>query len=146
MSRIGGSARVRDELTQALSDGRGVTAKVRWISGRHGDEEGRVRWIHCTPLLGSNGAVGVWMIVLVDDEATQPIRRFRNAPPVSKDIGNERYRTTSFTTDGGRAGRSYDSRGSGFSTPTGMQRPATSGGYSFNGSIGNGSLQSFALG
>jgi hypothetical protein len=29
---------------------------------------GRSRWIHTTPLLGVNGAVGVWMIILVDDE------------------------------------------------------------------------------
>lgn len=29
---------------------------------------GRQRWLHCTPLMGSNGKVGVWMIVIVDDE------------------------------------------------------------------------------
>jgi hypothetical protein len=41
MAKIGGSSRVRDELTQALADGRGVTAKVRWVS-KHG-MEGRNR-------------------------------------------------------------------------------------------------------
>ncbi|KAG6003011.1 hypothetical protein E4U21_002446 [Claviceps maximensis] len=30
---------------------------------------GRSRWLHCTPLVGSNGKVGVWMIVIVDDES-----------------------------------------------------------------------------
>jgi len=30
--------------------------------------KGRSRWIHTTPLLGVNGAVGVWMVILVDDE------------------------------------------------------------------------------
>ena len=50
MAKIGGSNRVREELTQALADGRGVTAKVRWVSRR--DSEGRNRWIHCTPLIG----------------------------------------------------------------------------------------------
>ena len=88
LSRIGGSARVHKDLVAALAEGRGVTAKVRWVSGRTGDEEGRPRWIHCTPLLGHNGAVGVWMIVIVDDEASAPPRRFRMAPPVAKEIGS----------------------------------------------------------
>lgn len=65
MSKIGGSNRVRDELTAALAEGRGVTAKVRWITKL--DEEGRNKWIHCTPLVGSNGNIGVWMVVIVDD-------------------------------------------------------------------------------
>ncbi|KAL8965827.1 MAG: hypothetical protein Q9197_006304, partial [Variospora fuerteventurae] len=66
MNKIGGSSRVRDELTSALAEGRGVTAKVRWVT--RADEEGRSRWIHCTPLVGSNGLIGVWMVVLVDDD------------------------------------------------------------------------------
>ena len=65
MSKIGGSNRVRDELTAALAEGRGVTAKVRWITKL--DEEGRNKWIHCTPLVGSRGEIGVWMVVIVDD-------------------------------------------------------------------------------
>ncbi|KAH8658718.1 hypothetical protein BGZ60DRAFT_472068 [Tricladium varicosporioides] len=86
MAKIGGSARVRDELTQALADGCGVTAKVRWISKL--DLEGRNRWIHCTPLLGSNGAIGVWMVVIVDDEASVSIgKRFKLAPPVDPKFG-----------------------------------------------------------
>lgn len=87
MDKIGGSGRVRDELTQALADGRGVTAKVRWVTKL--DIEGRNRWIHCTPLLGNNGAIGVWMIVIVDDdkEGPGPVRRFRDAPPVATRIG-----------------------------------------------------------
>ncbi|KAI9779027.1 MAG: hypothetical protein M1816_003775 [Peltula sp. TS41687] len=79
MNKIGGSARVREELSQALVEGRGVTAKVRWVS--KSDEEGRNRWIHCTPLLGSNAQVGVWMVVIVDDEK-ETNRRWRQAPPV----------------------------------------------------------------
>lgn len=79
MNKIGGSNRVRDELTAALAEGRGVTAKVRWVS--RSNEEGRNRWIHCTPLLGSNGQIGVWMVVLVDDD-TEMHRRWKQAPPV----------------------------------------------------------------
>jgi hypothetical protein len=78
---------VREELTSALAGGRGVTAKIRWISGRRGEEhEGRTRWIHCTPLLGKNGSVGVWMIVLVDEDGSAPVRRFKLAPPVASDL------------------------------------------------------------
>jgi hypothetical protein len=85
MERIGGSPRVREELTQALADGRGVTAKVRWVSKQ--DVEGRNRWIHCTPLIGSNGAIGVWMVVLVEDENSTPTKKFRQAPPVDPRLG-----------------------------------------------------------
>lgn len=30
--------------------------------------EGKPRWIHCTPLLGSDDKVGVWMVVMVEQE------------------------------------------------------------------------------
>jgi hypothetical protein len=86
MAKIGGPNRIRESLTHALADGRGVTAKVKWIS-KH-DLEGRNRWIHCTPLIGSNGAIGVWMVVIVDEEASvPPSRRFKMAPPVDPKFG-----------------------------------------------------------
>lgn len=84
MDKIGGSARVRDELSAALAEGRGVTAKVRWVSKI--DEDGRNRWIHCTPLLGSNGQIGVWMVVLIDDDQELQ-RRWKQAPPVAPHRG-----------------------------------------------------------
>ncbi|KAL8929588.1 MAG: hypothetical protein Q9172_000384 [Xanthocarpia lactea] len=84
LNKIGGSSRVRDELTSALAEGRGVTAKVRWVS--RADEEGRNRWIHCTPLVGSNGQIGVWMVVLVDDDQGLS-RRWKQAPPVGPHHG-----------------------------------------------------------
>ena len=84
---------MRTELAQAFAEGRGVTAKVRWLTRVEddGEEEGRSRWIHCTPLLGHGGAVGVWMVVLVDEEGSQSKRRFRPAPPVSQIIGGKEY-------------------------------------------------------
>ncbi|TGO82610.1 hypothetical protein BPOR_0792g00020 [Botrytis porri] len=86
MAKIGGSNRVREELTQALADGRGVTAKVRWVT--KDDIDGRPRWIHCTPLMGSNGSIGVWMIVIVDDETSQHnSKRYRLAPAVDPRFG-----------------------------------------------------------
>lgn len=65
LNRVGGSSRVRADLGAALADGRGVTAKIRWLAkpDEDGEGEGRARWIHCTPLLGHTGAVGVWMVV-----------------------------------------------------------------------------------
>ena len=66
MSRIGSSTRVRDDLAHALEVGRKVTAKVQWLT--KGSQKSRARWIHCTPLLGVNDAVGVWMVILVDDD------------------------------------------------------------------------------
>jgi len=93
LDRIGGNTRVRESVGAALADGsRGVTAKIRWLSRAVTDlneshEEGRPRWIHCTPLLGASGAVGVWMVVLVDEEKhSAPVRRFRQAPPVANDV------------------------------------------------------------
>lgn len=70
-----------------------MTAKIRWLArpDEDGEGEGRPRWIHCTPLLGHTGAVGVWMIVLIDEEGSQDSisanRRFRTAPPVAPTIG-----------------------------------------------------------
>lgn len=97
MSRVGGSQQVRSAIAQAFAGGRGVTAKVRWISPRaaargnssgDGDEDdgamtgsGKGRWIHCTPLLGSNGSVGVWMVVLVDDEREESWQREGSGAP-----------------------------------------------------------------
>ncbi|KAA6411941.1 MAG: white collar [Lasallia pustulata] len=66
MDKIGGSPRVRDELAQALAAGRGVTARIRWIS--RAGEEGRQRWIHFTPLLRKDGHIGVWVVILIDDD------------------------------------------------------------------------------
>lgn len=73
-----------------------MTAKIRWLTkaDEDADGEGRPRWIHCTPLLGHSGAVGVWMIVLVDEENSTMSsggRRFRNAPPVASNINGKEW-------------------------------------------------------
>ncbi|KAF2625874.1 hypothetical protein BU25DRAFT_344801 [Macroventuria anomochaeta] len=98
LDRIGGSTRVRESVHDALADGsRGVTAKIRWLPHAVQNletsyEEGRPRWIHCTPLLGQSGSVGIWMIVIVDEEKhAQPNRRFRQAPPVANDVRRPRH-------------------------------------------------------
>jgi hypothetical protein len=77
IDKIGGSPEVREELTQALAQGRSVTAKVRWVM-KPGDR-GRNRWIAFTPLVGSHNQIGVWIAILMDDE---PENEQRQAPPV----------------------------------------------------------------
>jgi PAS domain len=67
LDRIGGPQSVRDGILEALTEGVGATAKISWLThiGSAGDREslqGKPRWIHCTPLLGSDEKVGVWMI------------------------------------------------------------------------------------
>ncbi|KAI0515374.1 hypothetical protein F5B22DRAFT_656057 [Xylaria bambusicola] len=92
MSRIGGAQSTRDTITQAFKDGSGVTIKVRWLTrplaaGRNANittttlspDQGRSRWVHTTPLFGVDGAIGVWMVILVDGEEKQ---RLLSAPPV----------------------------------------------------------------
>ncbi|KAK0652907.1 hypothetical protein B0T16DRAFT_107383 [Cercophora newfieldiana] len=79
LSKIGGSEHIKEEITRAFEDGTVVTARIRWVS-RH-DKEGRPRWIHCTPLTGSNGKVGVWVVVIVDDEEHEGGRRSWKVAP-----------------------------------------------------------------
>ncbi|KAI1205976.1 uncharacterized protein F4807DRAFT_441217 [Annulohypoxylon truncatum] len=80
MSRIGGSQSVREEITQAFIDGRDIATKIRWVTKT--DSYGKGRWIHCTPLFGINGAVGAWIVILVDDDEVAMTKQDRRAPPV----------------------------------------------------------------
>lgn len=107
MHKIGGSQRVRDELAQALSDGRGVTAKLRWISKQ--DPAGRSRWFHCTPLIGHNGQIGVWMIMIIDEEDANNngLPRFRQPPPVDPKFGRHASSTVLYDGDEGSSLRSF---------------------------------------
>ncbi|KAI4276739.1 MAG: hypothetical protein L6R38_005584 [Xanthoria sp. 2 TBL-2021] len=96
LSRIGGPSHVRSGLANAFENGEGITAKITWLpqgrsdtedslasrpgsnhGGRQnntvnsyqGHSEGRTRYISCTPLFGSDDRVGVWMVVMVENEA-----------------------------------------------------------------------------
>lgn len=71
-SKVGGPSKTIAALESAFRDGASVTAKVLWLpKNTHIGERGRgpaevkARWIRCTPLLGSDDRVGLWMIVLV---------------------------------------------------------------------------------
>ncbi|MCJ1408433.1 hypothetical protein MMC19_002508 [Ptychographa xylographoides] len=84
MDRLGGSARVRYELGQALEEGREVTAKVRWKANEV--EEGVDRWIFFTPLVGRKGEIGVWMAILEDD-IPETMERTQQARTVKPNYG-----------------------------------------------------------
>lgn len=74
LDRIAGPKQVKEGVEDALAHGTSVTAKVQWLthagdnSRPTGNEGGKTRWIHCTPLFGSDDRVGVWMVVLVEDQ------------------------------------------------------------------------------
>jgi PAS domain S-box-containing protein len=68
MTRIGGPEHVREGILEALQEGISVTARISWLASSASaidgsvDAAGKPRWIHCTPLLGSDYRVGVWMV------------------------------------------------------------------------------------
>lgn len=66
----------KEELLAAMRRGHNVTARIKCITRYN--SEGRSRWVHCTPLHASNGQVGVWMVVVVDDEEEQIPLNWRN--------------------------------------------------------------------
>lgn len=73
MDRVAGPPQVRSGLEEALAQGEsGVTARVHWLSNMSssssGMDGGKVRFLHCTPLFDGNGKVGVWMVVMVEEE------------------------------------------------------------------------------
>ncbi|KAJ4389164.1 hypothetical protein N0V93_006627 [Gnomoniopsis smithogilvyi] len=81
-------------IPDSASGASGSTGSTGTVLGGNGHEsigqEGRRRWIHCTPLLGANGHVGVWVVVIVDDDGDMAeTRRQRReisrqaAPPVA---------------------------------------------------------------
>ncbi|KAI1391303.1 uncharacterized protein F4822DRAFT_396266 [Hypoxylon trugodes] len=88
MSRIGGPQATREVVLRTFASGHGFTANIRWMTRT--DNYGRNRWIHCTPLLGINRVVGVWMVVIIDDDAGTILSRTRDTPPVNSYVNKER--------------------------------------------------------
>ncbi|KAJ5086984.1 PAS-associated C-terminal [Penicillium alfredii] len=78
ISRIGDVGPKRDHILHALMAGRSVTARIKWVT--RFNVEGRNRWIHCTPLVAHNGQVGVWMVVVIDDDEEHFVRWKGNWP------------------------------------------------------------------
>ncbi|KAH7346450.1 hypothetical protein BKA65DRAFT_276990 [Rhexocercosporidium sp. MPI-PUGE-AT-0058] len=71
-TKLGGPTQTISALESAFRDGASVTAKVLWLpKNTHAGDRGRgpaevkPRFIRCTPLLGNDDRVGVWMVILV---------------------------------------------------------------------------------
>lgn len=162
LSRIGGPEHVRTGLSNAFANGEDITAKVTWLpQGRSDDDtssslasrpgsrhdqhnmnEGsagsggsRTRYISCTPLLGSDDNVGVWMVVMVENETvtgslpsrTNAITRYGSTytnheiPPTPSEYERE-ARETKDTVDENRV-RSPAPSWRGTSTPSNNPNP-----------------------
>ncbi|KAJ6009860.1 PAS-associated [Penicillium canescens] len=78
LNRIGDSGAKRDNILNAMMAGRSVTARIKWVTKFN--DQGRNRWVHCTPLLANNGQIGVWMVVVIDDEDENSVRWTGNWP------------------------------------------------------------------
>ncbi|KAJ5971223.1 PAS-associated C-terminal [Penicillium vulpinum] len=78
LNRIGETGTKRDSIINAMVAGRSVTARIKWMTKFN--DQGRNRWIHCTPLLANNGQIGVWMVVVIDDEEEYSVRWQGNWP------------------------------------------------------------------
>jgi hypothetical protein len=78
LNRIGDSGAKRDNILNAMMAGRSVTAHIKWVTKFN--VQGRNRWIHCTPLLANNGQIGVWMVVVIDDEDEHSVTWTGNWP------------------------------------------------------------------
>ncbi|KAI4164069.1 MAG: hypothetical protein LQ342_002305 [Letrouitia transgressa] len=89
LDRIGGPQHVRSGLAEAFEHGEAITAKVTWLVQPEKAENApsgstpntsinsnnnrqlqrtATRYVSCTPLLGSDDRVGVWMVVMVESE------------------------------------------------------------------------------
>jgi hypothetical protein len=66
LNRIGETGAKRDHILNAMMSGRSATARIKWMTKFN--DQGRSRWIHCTPLLATNKQIGVWMVVVIDDD------------------------------------------------------------------------------
>jgi len=54
--------------------------------------EGKPRWIHCTPLLGSDERVGVWMVVMVEnEEVTGQLNRHNEGSTANLSAASPRF-------------------------------------------------------
>lgn len=69
------------------------------MTGMNGETGSRTRYISCTPLLGSDDQVGVWMVVMVENEQVtgglasrdMALRRYGEVPPTPSEYEREDY-------------------------------------------------------
>lgn len=81
-------------LKEAFEQGAAVTAKVIWTPKvKTGSDAAEIhsstKYISCTPLLGSDDQIGVWMVVLVDTDMIRNLVPPSNRPTVRTDSPSE---------------------------------------------------------
>lgn len=125
LDRIGGPQHLRDGVLEAFQNGTGVTAKVPWLTNptseesrqaSGGDVEGKPRWIHCTPLFGSDDKVGVWMVILVENEEVTGLLNRQASTGSAAGPGQFHRQVSQASQRSYRGGKS-----SGFATPQPLQ-------------------------
>lgn len=90
LEKIGGPEYTISSIESAFKDGVGCTAKVLWLPKVNSTAEPRPRWIRCTPLLGSDSRVGVWMVIVV------PMDNYMESPePSAMHLGIDSMRPSS---------------------------------------------------
>lgn len=75
----------------------------------NGETGSRTRYISCTPLLGSDDQVGVWMVVMVENELVtgglasrdMALRRYGEVPPTPSEYEREDYPSAKMGGGGG---------------------------------------------
>lgn len=95
------------------------------------DQGARTRYISCTPLLGSDDQVGVWMVVMVENELVTgslasrqaALNRYNNEiPPTPSEYQRESHIGSDTDEGGGAAGGVFESRkGASGRSPSGQQ-------------------------
>ena len=126
LDRISGAQHLRDGILEAFQNGTGVTAKVPWLTNpvseenrREGGDEGKPRWIHCTPLFGSDDKVGVWMVILVENEKVTGLLNRQASTNSQASTSRKAYRQGDSHDQ--RSYRGGGGKSSGFATPQPLQ-------------------------
>lgn len=81
--------------------------------------DGRPRWIHCTPLASTTGAVGVWVVVIVDEESEASERTLRRRQDFSTGTNIFSGSSSSNNASGGNNNNNNNINGSPHSTSGG---------------------------
>ncbi|KAF2088838.1 hypothetical protein K490DRAFT_38460 [Saccharata proteae CBS 121410] len=127
LDRIGGPHSVRENIQSALADGIRLTAKVSWLTTTNTASsiksepdfshsastatEGKPRWIHCTPLMGADNRIGVWMVVMVEKEGITGMLNAHNGLYNDGGIAHAQPLSRPSTANGGNHGGSLPVRG-----------------------------------
>lgn len=129
-TKIDAPQSVLSSLSEAFRNGVPITERVTWMprsshTSPSDNERRRHRWIRCTPLLGNDDRVGVWMIIIVpvDSNAIQDHEERHSSPLPSPGFSRtDSPSPSSFRSDE----RSLDSRSGSENIPSlglGLRRP-----------------------